>query len=50
MSSVSGTIMRTSKIVRSTVAAVCIAAVAMGAQAHHGWSGYDSDKPLASTA
>ena len=38
--------MRTSGIVRSMVAAACVVAVAMGAQAHHGWSGYDSDKPL----
>ena len=28
------------------VAAACVAAVAMGALAHHGWSGYDGEKVL----
>ena len=38
--------MRTSAIVRSAIAAAAVVAVASIAQAHHGWSGYDSDKVL----
>ena len=38
--------MRKPEILRTAIAAACVAAVAMGVDAHHGWSGYESDKPL----
>lgn len=38
--------MRIPVILRSAMAAVWVAAVATGVEAHHGWSGYESDKPL----
>ena len=38
--------MRAPAIARSVILAASVALLAMGALAHHGWSGYDTGKPL----
>ena len=38
--------MKTTAILRPAIAAAVVATIAMGVQGHHGWSGYESDKPL----
>ena len=38
--------MRVPTIARTLVMAAAVAIVAMGALAHHGWSGYEPDKPV----
>jgi hypothetical protein len=38
--------MRISAIARAGVVAAAVAVLTSGALAHHGWSGYETDKPL----